>query len=300
VLRKSEAGVHNEEEAQQFISLVAHYVNYIKKSKLTQNAIAAMFKHKEALAGDKVLVDEADKIIEQMKLDTKKVVRYAKSKSINVDAYQFQEGGRSFTPEESLSFHLSMLNQFLALPSDEQFIGEVPRQISNLRSVLFEAQDIGGNNKTIEKMRTSYSELSSEYEKKLKLQKVYLDYLRIQDYRALEAIWREIYQEGNRDEQMLFYFEYGDLFEKNRNYVQAQQVKADELVSKHMTHLQRLHNHLIDEIESVPANEKFMHWLAEHFGPTFVSVVIIIVLYLLLNRIGIKVDIDTIRKFTGS
>lgn len=302
VLKKSESGIHDDEEAQQFISLVAHYVNYVKKNELTQDAMTAMFNRKEALAGDQALIDEADNIIAQLKKDRNKVVKFANKKGIDTSPYQFDTHGvtQQITLDKEVSFNLSLLDSYLKLPSDQQRVSDLPSQISHFRSMVFATIQLAGETSILKKMRTDYSDTHDEFAKMLKMQGVYLDYLRVEDYKALELIWREVYQEGDQDEQLIFHLMYGDLFEKNRNFSGGQQKNADDFVAKHITHLQRVHNYLIDELENVPASEKFTRWSMEHFGPTLVSLLLILIIYAILHRIGVKVDINSVKDWIGS
>lgn len=299
VVRIAERGIHNDDEAQQFISILAHYVYYVKKTGLTQEAVDALFAQQELLAGDKALIDEAEKIIPQMKKDRNKLVRYARSKNINVDAYEFREGMQQITGEMEFSFYLSHLDSFLNLPEDQQLVSQVPNNISQLLSLNFVAQNQGGETRALKQMRADYQETMNEYSKKLKMQGVTLDFMRVEDYKAIEQVWKEVYQEGSHDELLMFHLMYGDLFEKNRNYQGGQIAEAKEFVAKHITHLQRVQNYLIDSIEDVPRFEQFTRWTAEHFGPTFVSLVLIIIIFLVLKKLGVDVDLDTIKSYTG-
>ena len=302
VLRKSESGIHNDEEAQQFISLVAHYINYVKRNKLTQDAVSALFKNKEALASDQVLIDEADKIIAQLKIDRDKVARYANRHNIDTGRYQFDTSGvaQQITLDKEVSFNLSFLDDYLNLPSDQQRVSDLSSQIGHFRSMVFAVAQLANETKTLKKLKTDYLDISNDFAKKLKMQGVYLDYLRVEDYQALELVWREVYQEGDRDERIMFHLLYGDLFEKYRTFSQDQQREADNFVAKHMTHLQRFHNYLTDELEDIPATEMFAKWFVEHFGPTFVSLVLIIFIYLILHRLDSKIDINTVKSWFGN
>jgi hypothetical protein len=302
VLRKSESGIHNDEEAQQFIALIAHYINYVKKNQLTQNAISALFKNKETLASDQVLIDEADKIIAQLKKDRDKVVKFAARHDIDTGPYQFDTSGvaQQITLDKEVSFNLSSLDNYLKLPSDQQRVSELPNQIGNFRSMLFATAQLASETKMLKKLKSDYIDISEDFAKKLRMQGVYLDYLRVEDYQALELVWREVYQEGNRDERIIFHLMYGDLFEKNRNFSQDQQRGANDFVAKHMTHIQRVHNYLTDELENVPSSEKFTKWFVEHFGPTFVSLILIIIIYLILHRLDSKIDINSVKSWLGN
>jgi len=296
VQRRSEKGINNDEEAQQFISLLAHYVQYVKENDLTKQAVERLFKRRDLLAGDKVLIEEADKIIEQMKEDRAKLISYAKRKGISTDNYQFQNG-QMITGEIEFSFNLKHLNDYLDLPSDQQLISELPRSIGDLLSMNFVAQQQGGETKALKAMRQKYLDIQNEYSKKLKLQGVFLDFLRVEDFRAVEQVWKEVYAEGVGDELLIFHLSYGHLFEKNRHYSGGQQAEANDFLDKHMTHLLRFHNYLMDTLEDVPKRERFYKWTMEHFGPTFVSVLLIFAIYLILYWLGIKIELDTIKSF---
>jgi hypothetical protein len=298
-LHKAEKGIHDDEEAQQFISLLAHYVYYVKNNPLTTRSIKDLFSHQEIIAGDKVLIEKADTIIEEMKQDRNKIVRYARRKGVNIPTYEFIDGARQLSPIEGLSFHLHFLDQFLNLPSNQQQVGEVPRRIGELTSINLDVQSLGGNSKAMEHMRKRYIEVSNQYAKDLKLQGVYLDYLRVDDYKALQTIWNEVYQEGDRDERIIFHLMYGDLFEKGRRFVQGQQREADEFVSKNITHLQRVHNYITDKVEDVPISERFLRWTVEHLGPTFVSLILLFILWIILNWFGIKISAQRLKSLTG-
>jgi hypothetical protein len=297
-IRHAENGVSDDEEATQFISLLAHYIQYVKKNDLTKAATEELFVQKELMSSDEKLVKEAEEIIEQMKKDRAKLIRYAKSKNISTDNYQFKNA-QMITGDIEFAYNLTHLNDdFLNLPDDQQYITELPRAISHLLSMNWVAQNQGGETKKLGEMRKYYLELQTTYEKKLKLQGVFMDYLRIEDYKALNTVWKEVYREGNEEDLFIFHFEYGHLFEKNRHYSGGQLTEAKDFVGRFITHLQRFHNYLIDSIEDVPRAEKFLLWTVQHFGPTLVSVIIIILLYIFLNWIGIKIDLDTIKSYT--
>lgn len=297
VLRRAENNVTNDEEATQFLTLLAHYMEYVKKNEITKDATAKLFKQKDLLASDAVLIKEAEDIIEQLNIDKAVLVRFAKSKNIKTDNYKFKNGQR-ITGDIEFSYYLNHLDEYLDLPSDAQSISDIPRTISNLLSMNFIAQTQGSKTKKLTEMRNKYIELQNEYSKKLKLEGVYIDYLRIEDFRALELVWKEVYHEGEASELLLFHFEYGHLFEKNRYFSDGQLTDAKDFVARHVTHIQRLNNYLIDSIEDVPKLEKFGLWTVEHFGPTLFSLIIIIILYYFLNWIGIKIDLNTLKDFS--
>lgn len=296
-IRHAENGVSDDEAATQFLSLLAHYMQYVKKNDLTKGAVEDLFKQKELLASDAELVKEADEIIEQMKKDRTSLIRYAKSKNISTDNYEFKNG-QQITGDIEFSYYLTHLNDYLNLPSDEQSIADLPRAMSHLLSMNFVAQQQGGETKKMREMRQKYLDLQTAYQKKLKLEGVFMDYLRIEDYRALEIVWKEVYREGSDDELLLFHLQYGHLFEKNRHYSGGQLTEAEDFVGRHITHLQRLHNYLIDAVEDVPKLEKFWLWTVEHFGPTLFSLILIILIYLFLNWIGVKIDLETLKSYT--
>lgn len=298
VQRRSEKGISNDEEAQQFISLLAHYVQYVKENELTKQAVERMFKRRDILASDQALIDEAEKIIEEMKIDRAKLIRFAKSKGISTDNYQFRNG-QTITGEIEFSFNLNHLNGYLDLPSDQQLISDLPRSIGDLLSMNFVAQQQGGETKSLKEMRQKYRDIQNSYSKKLKLQGVFLDFLRVEDFRAIEKVWKEVYAEGVGDELLIFHLEYGHLFEKNRHYSGGQAAEANDFLTKHMTHLQRFHNYLMDALEDVPKKEKFLKWTVEHFGPTFVSVLVLLAIYLILYWLGIKIELDTLKDYIG-
>lgn len=301
VLRKSDGGIHNDEDAQQFISLVAHYVYYVKKSNLTQKAVTKLLAQHELLASDKVIVDEAEKLINQLAKDRKRVVAFAKKHGINTGIYEFNTTGvaQQITKDKEVSFHLTFLDTYLNLPSDQQLVSELPQQFSRLESIIFAITQQVAETKMLKDLRSNYKVISKDFDKKLKMQGVYLDYLRIEDYKAIELIWREVYHEGDPNELLMFYFVYGDLFEKNRTYPSDQQGDADDFLSKHVTHLQRVHNYLIDSLEDVPFGEKMLHWVIEHFGPTLVSLILIILLSLLLGWLGVSRGVEELRSLLG-
>ncbi|HEU5004737.1 MAG TPA: hypothetical protein VFT49_01480 [Candidatus Saccharimonadales bacterium] len=301
VLRRSESRLKNDEDARQFISLIAHYINYIKQDELTEEAITKLFKNKEALASDQVLIDEADKIIVQLRKDRNKVVKFAAKQGIDTGPYQFNTSStaQQITLDKEVSFNLSFLDNFLKLPSDHQRVSDLPNQIGHFRSIIFATTQLAGETRALTKLKSDYSDISNEFAKKLKMQGVYLNYLRIEDYQALEVVWREVYQESDHDEQFIFHFMYGDLFEKNRTFSPGQQNDANEFVSKYMSHLQRVHNYLIDGLENAPSSEKFVKWLVEHFGPTLASVIIILVIYVILRHLGLKIDINSLKNWVG-
>lgn len=297
--RFSEKGIHNDEDAQQFINTLAHYVYYVKKNPLTQQAIEKLFKEQKALADDAKIILEAEKIIEELKTDRGRLVRIARSKGINTDEYEFRDGVQQITGDMEFSFYITQLNSFLDRDPDAQLTSEVPGAISNLLSMVFAIRQLSGNTRTLQKIQDDYRKTSSEYTKKLKLQGVYLDYLRTQDYLALETVWKEVYREGTDDELLLFHVMYGDLFESNRTYQNNQIQDADNFVSKHESYLRRIHNYLIDSIDDVPRYEKFVKWTANHFGPTVMSLLLLVFILWFLRQIGININFDELKSITG-
>lgn len=301
VRRKAEAGIHNDKEAEQFVSLIAFYLNYVKKQRLTKAALASLKIDQAKLTDEATLIKEAEKIIDQMKIDRDTLVGYAVRRDVSIERYEFDLSGRTqqITGDKEVSFYLTFLDDYLNKPSDQQLISELPGQIGRLQSIIFALNQLPRPTAKLKELHDQYRDVSGEYEKKLRMQGVYLDYLRVADYEALEIVWREVYQEGDPDERIMFHLLYGDLFEENRTYGNGQQADADEFVVKHMAHIERFHNYLVDELEDVPWYSFVLSWLGEHFAPTLVSTIIIVLIALGLGAIGVQVGIDGIRTILG-
>lgn len=283
VVRLATKGVHDDKQAQRFLTAIAHYLNYAKTNKLTKEAIESLASNKEIKRQDKELCEKADKIIKQMKVDRDELIKLAKEKGIDVDAYQFSVGMREITGEQEFSFYLNHLNSYLDLPSDQQGTGELASYILYLCSLINEITNKSGETKELTELKNGYLQTRDEYEQELKIHGVHLDYIRLEDYRHLELAWKEVYQQAVGDELLMFHLEYGNLFENNGSYSGGQQGEANQFVDDYLSYASRFHNHLVDHIENVPIREEFAIWFVEHFGPTFVSVLIIAFIFMIAN-----------------
>lgn len=299
VKQLADRGIHNDSEAQQFINMVAHYQNYVIKNPITKKVFDKLFKEKSLKKVDDGLVKDAELLIQKLKDDRRKLITRARKLKIDINAYKSEPGHGQITGEMEFSFYLSLLDGYLDLPDDEQRTKDLPRAISNLTQLIFHLQKTGGKKSDLEKLRNDWILKSADYEKRLKNQDVYLDYMRINDYKAINFIWREVYRENDFDDSMMFQLSYGDLFEKNRNFTGQQQLNANDFVNEHMTHLQRMHNHLIDSVEGMPWFEKLRAWTVEHLGPTFVSLLVLLAIYYIAKRLGLELGFLDIKDRTG-
>lgn len=297
VMRLAEKGIHDDKQAERFLTAVAHYVNYAKSNKLTKGAIKNLSENKDIKRKDDELCNKADMIIAQMKKDRDELIKLAKQNNIDVDAYQFQVGVGQITGDQEFSFYLDHLNNYLNLDSDKQGIGELPSNMLYIVQLVNELVDKIGETPRLKELKDGYLKSRNEYEQQLKVHGVHLDYIRFEDYKNLDLAWKEIYRQSTGDELLLFHFEYGHLFENNRRYSSGQQGDADRFVDDYTTYVSRFHNHLVDHIENVPLREELAIWFVEHFGPTFVSVLIIFLILALVNWIaGGGVTYDDVKK----
>lgn len=296
VLRHAEKGVTDDEQATQFLSLLAHYMQYVHKHALTKDATDNLFVQKEKMTSDDELQDEAVGIIERMKKDRAALIRYAKTKNISTDNYVFRNG-QTLTQDIAFAYDLDRLNEYLNLPADQQSMTELPENIGHLLAMNWQAQDQGGKTSKLGDMREQYQELQKAFEKKLILKGVFMDYLRLEDFNALNTAWKVAYREGSDDELQIFHFEYAHLFDKGARYNGRKVDDAKEFVGKHLTHLQRLHNYLIDALEDTPKHEKLFLWIAEHFAPTLFSLVILWLIVQLLHLLGINIPFLTLKSY---
>lgn len=301
VLRRSTAGLQSDKDAEQFITLLAHYVKYVKDSKLTQKAIKRLNDQQDHDVNDKKLVAEAEKIIEELKASRDRLTRYARRRNINTGPYKFDTSGRvqEITGAQEVAFHLTFLNEFLDKHSDEQYVSEIPDQIKRLRSIIFALNQLTSPTRTIGQIEDQYKNVATRFEHKLREQGVLLDYLRIQDYRELDVLWQQVYKRGTDDNLTLFQLMYGHLFERNRTYSSDQQQDADEFVSTYVNYLERVHNYLTDRLEDVPALEVLWQWVIQHFAPTLVSFILLVLISLALGALGIQLGIDGLRTLLG-
>lgn len=300
VMRLAEKKIHDDKQAERFISAIAHYVNYAKKNKLTNKAILQLTADKDFMRKDKELCSKADAIIAEMKADRDRLVEIARTHDIDPDAYEFTVGAGEITGEKEFSFYLSHLNEYLNLPSDKQGTGELPGNILYLTQLVHEIVAKAGETEELTAIKTKHLKHRGAFEQELKLHGVHMDYLRYEDYKHLEMAWKEVYQQAVGDELLLFHLQYMHLFERGVSYSGSQQYEADNFIDDYVTHLNRFHNHLIDQIENVPVREEFATWFVEHFGPTFVSVLIIFGLYGLLYWITDgAVSVDEVKGWIG-
>ncbi|MEO5627767.1 MAG: hypothetical protein ABIQ89_02665 [Candidatus Saccharimonadales bacterium] len=283
VVRLAGKRAFDDKQAERFLTAVAHYLNYAKNNKLTRAAIDSLSTDKDIQRKDNELCKKADSIINQMRADRDELIKEAKKKGVDVDAYKFQVGMGRITGEQEFSFYLNHLNSYLDLPSDQQGIGELPGNILNLVQLINELVNGFGETKKFKELKGNYLKKRNAFEQELKVHGVHLDYVRFEDYKHLDVAWKEIYQQGTSDELLLFHLEYGHLFEKNVSYSGGQQSDADRFIDDYTTYTSRFHNHLIDHIENVPVHEEFAIWFVEHFGPTFISVLIIFFILLMVN-----------------
>lgn len=287
---------YSHDSIERFVNLIAHYINYAKREKLTSNSISKLLKKRQQESLDKELVSEGEAIIIQLKKDRNTVVNIAKKNKLEIPEYEFKEGTHSLTELQSISFTLHFLDNFLNTPDEQQYVGEIPKEIASLRSIIGSLEYLGLKSKKLKAMSKSYLELGNSYGKKLKLQGVYDDYLRVNDYQQLEILWKSVYQELGSDEGLMLGLKFGEILNGNsaRNFNEEQRRQADELVAQTIEHLQRFHNHLIDDIEDIPRKELVFQWSAQHLLPTFVSLIIIALIYQALKLIGIDISFETI------
>lgn len=297
VLRLADKRATDDKQSERFLTAIAHYLNYAKNNKLTKAAIDNLATDKDIKRKDDELCAKADIIIAQMKTDRDELIKIAKKKGIDINAYKFQVGVGQITGEQEFSFYLNHLNGFLDLPSDQQGIGELPSNILNLVQLANEIINNFGETKRLKELKETYLKKRNEFEQDLKIHGVHLDYLRFEDYKHLDVAWKEIYQQGTSDELLIFHLQYGHLFENNVSYSGGQQAEADRFVDDFTTYISRFHNHLVDHIENVPLKEEFAVWFVEHFGPTFISVLIIFFILMVVNWItGGAVTYDEVKQ----
>lgn len=296
VQQSIKGGYYSTEIIERYVNLIAHYINYAKRENLTSKSILKLIKKREQESLDKELIREGEEIIVQLKKDRNKVVNLAKKNNLEIPEYEFKEGTHSLTELQSTSFTLHFLDNFLNTPDDQQYVAEIPKEIASLRSIIGSLEYLGLKDKKIKTISNNYLQLMNSYGKKLKLQGIYDDYLRINDYNQLELLWKSVYQELDGDEGLMLGLKYGEILDGNniRNFNDGQRMQADELVLEMSEHLQRFHNHLVDDIEDVPRIELVLQWSAQHLLPTFVSLIIIGLIYQLLKFLGIDISFDTV------
>lgn len=301
VAHRVDLGIHTSEEADQFVMLIAHYFKYVTDSSLTNKFTKKLMEHREFANEDKALAAEAKMIIEGLKTSRDKLVRFGRRQQIDVGPFNFVTSGQihQIAQDKEVSFNLHLLDGFLELPSEQQEPAQVPDAIRNLQSVIFSLAQLTKLSRGILLIQEEYKSLAADYERKLSSMGILVDYLRIQDYQALRLVWQEVYKVGDDDERVLFQLMYGDLFEKNRSYSNSQQQDADEFLSKYSNHLSRLHNHLLDRIEDVPARAILTAWIVEHFAPTLVSFLLIVLISVVLGLFGIHLGIDALQETLG-
>lgn len=297
VIRHAERGLHNKDEAEQFTALLAHYFNYVCTTDITNKSVTHLSLHHESVKADKVLIEWAEQVIEDLKGDRIKLRSWAIRRKIPIQKFMPNNGRVTLDTEHSLAIHWTELSRFLDRPGDQQHIVEIPQVIRHLQNVTRRFQEMGGFSPFLEKISKKYREISNEFSKELQLQGLYLSYFRIEDYRALKSIWQTHYAKASQDDLFDFFWKYGNAFEESNGHDQK---SADSLANKYTNHITRFHNYEIDYLENIPWREKLLRWTIEHFGPTLLSTIIIFILWLALRKLlGVNIAPDEVRTFLG-
>jgi hypothetical protein len=281
-----ERGLSSPQHYYQLLSNVAHYAQYVDETKVARKAIKKLSHNKQATKLDKELIEDADKLLERMKVDRDKLMKAARRRGIKVEFPDTGGVARRLTDEEGFAIHLSGVNNFL--DDKDQYVGDLPKYMGELRVCAWRlAEMMQRPPQWLEDLKTAYNADQDAFAIKLERLKVLKDYLRLDDYKEIEKIRSYIYGTATNNEALYFVLINDDLIDKSntRQYQPSDVHAAKEKADAYIVHLQRLHNYLEDELENPSIWEKAWTWILEHLLPTFASSLILLVIYLVLHHL---------------
>lgn len=280
VISLTNGGFNTPELYYQFLTNITHYMRYVEENRLTRSAIKRLKEDKRRKNLDKALVKQADAIVERMKVDRDKIVASARRRGIAMAMPDTGGAARRLTNEEVTGLHIAAVNIYLE--GDDQYVGDLSRSIGELRQAAwYLSQEMPRPPKWLVDLRTSYNEDQNDVARKVESFKVLSDYLRLDDYRELEKISNYVNDKADQQEALMFLLTNDDLIDRsNSRRFNANDIQhAKNMSDKYVGHLQRVHNYLIDELENPSWYERLWMWFREHLLPTFVSLLIVLVVY---------------------
>lgn len=281
-----------------FLSNLAHYLQYLTKNRLTKRALSKLLHRKTLVNLEKTLLSEKDEIIKKLTADQAKLAKLAKNKGLLSKNTKPSTNSSKLSDKQTFALRFNELSEFIE--AKEHSMRDLPNQIGNLRTIVETLRQMGIGERSLKPLADSYGTLQDEFAKKLVLLEVFGDYLRQNDYKELDRVRRYIYQEADSGEVQRLLSDNYDLIDAtfNKNYDQKDLANVRQKVEEYSNHLQRLHNYMIDVLEIEPVSERLRKWSLQHFGPTLVSLVIILALYTALTAIfGFTIDVDTIKQW---
>jgi hypothetical protein len=279
---------------EQMLTVIAHFMRFISEKKLLKKAVGKIQKAHTKVK--EVLDEDEKKLLELLESESKKLTKIAKRKKVLTEIPTSQVG--SVPQDQKFAFALNSVNEFLA--KEEKHMSEIPRHLGNLRVMVWALKDQGVSNRTLKPFEDPYTPLQNDFSKKVKLGDLYRDYLRLDDYMILEDVRKFIYQDmPDVNDQIVFLIvDNDDLidYSHTKKYDARELLAAKQRQTEYYGNVLRLYNYLTDELENVPFITRVWNWMFMNFGPTFVSVLLILGIYLLALAIGVPIDPD---KVTG-
>jgi hypothetical protein len=280
VISLTNGNFNTSERYYQFLYNITHYMRYVDENHLTNSAIKRLKEDKRRKKLDKQLVNQADLIIERMRVDRDKIAALARRRGIVATAPDTGGVARRLTDEEVIGLHIAAVNNYLE--GNDQYVGDLSRNIGELRQAAFYlSQSMTRPPQWLQDIRTSYNDDQNDVSRKVESFKILSDYLRLHDYRELEKISNYVNDKADHQEALMFLLVNDDLIDKsNTRHFNATDVQhAKKMSDEYVGHLQRVHNYLIDELENPRWYERMWMWLKEHLLPTFISLVIVFAVY---------------------
>lgn len=287
------------ELARNFFSRIADYMNLVSTNSRLKKYVEKLYAQRQNLAIDKDLVDEGDKLIKHLDREFKLLKNAIKNKNIKLPTYEemFPGGSGTITPTpmQFLAMNFKQISSFLN--NKNQFVGDIPKIFAEMDMALNSAKKIGLNMNDHEKRFKKYYKNLNSYKAKLRLQKVTISFLRFDDYEHLEDIWRFYYSTEEIKFSRLNFFLGNILNDEIVLPVVTSEEKKYlyEFKPEYLLHIQRFHNYLIDQLENKSLVEKVFIWLWDNLGKTFISLIVILIIFLIFNKF-FNLPLETIIK----
>ena len=278
---------------EQMLTVISHFMQYLTENRALRKAVKHLTQEKHSVNKDKAVATQSDILIELLKTDSDKLLKIASRKKVPTEIAP-TEGGR-IPDDQQFALTLSAVKEFLA--NDDREIGEIPKQLGNLRMMVWALEKQGVSKRTLKPFSDpSYTQRQNDFAKKLKLNKLHKNYLRLDDYGTLEDVRKFIYQEMTDQYDQLVFLVAGndDLidFSHTKEYDQHERGSAKQRQIEYFGNLLRLHNYLIDELENLPLRMRVWNWLFANFGSSLASVVIILIVYYFALWLGAPIDLS--------
>lgn len=299
VISLANGGLTTPQRYYQFLTNITHYMRYVDENRLTRGAIKKLKEDKRRKKLDEALIKQADVIIERMKLDRDKLVATARRRGIAISMPDTGGAARQLTNKEVTGLHIAALNIYLE--GDEQYVGDLPKNIGELRQAAwYLSQEMTRPPKWLVDLCTSYNEDQNDIARKIESFKVLSDYLRLDDYKELEKISNYVNDTANEQEALFFLVINDNLIDRSnsRSFNSTDIQHAKDMSDEYIGHLQRVHNYLTDELENPGWHERLWAWFREHLLPTFISLLIVLVVYAIARFVfNLPIEIHAVKDF---